>query len=249
MLRATVLTRRGDRRGANQDRVVVDNTVVASEHRSVAMFDLEPPCLVAVLDGLGGHPAGDIASAVAADVIASGSSGVGTEADVAGLVERANRHLYRTMFTYPSLEGMGTTVAGVFFASDSTTVFHVGDSRVYSYTDGHMTRATTDDADPHSGLITQVLGGSRWFTPVVVHLSTEPMKTGRMLMATDGLFGLADHDALSEAMDGSLDNVPDRLQKVAIESGNSDDFSVAVVETNLEDRRVTGDNPQRQQPG
>ena len=235
MLRAAVLTRMGERRGANQDRVVVDNTVVASEQRSVAMFDLEPPCLLAVLDGLGGHAAGDIASALAADVIASGTSGVRSHADVSELVESANMHLYRTMFTYPSLKGMGTTVAGVFFASDSATVFHVGDSRVYSYTEGKLIPATADDADPRSGFLTQVLGGARRFTPVAVHLSTESMESGRMLLATDGLFGLADHDALSDAMDGPLDNVPDRLRKVAIESGNTDDFSVAVVENHTED--------------
>ena len=52
---------------------------------------------VAVLDGLGGHPAGDIAAALAAEVIASGSSEVKTDADLVELVEEANRHLYRTM--------------------------------------------------------------------------------------------------------------------------------------------------------
>ena len=48
------------------------------------MFNVEPPTLVAVLDGLGGHPAGDIAAALAAEVIAQGSSEVKTEQDVIG---------------------------------------------------------------------------------------------------------------------------------------------------------------------
>ena len=65
-------------------------------------------------------------------------------------------------------------MAGIFVTSNRVTVFHVGDSRVYSYTGGHLIQATTDDSDPNSGLITQVFGGSRSFLPVRVHLSTQP---------------------------------------------------------------------------
>ena len=122
-------------------------------------------------------------------------------------------------------------MAGIFVTPNRVTVFHVGDSRVYSYTGGHLIQATTDDSDPNSGLITQVLGGSRSFLPVRVHLSTQPLGSGRMLVATDGLFALTDTDTLTGAMNGPLNTVPDRLLNVAIQSGNTDDFSVAVVET------------------
>ena len=50
-------------------------------------------------------------------------------------------------------------------------------------------------------------------------------------MATDGLFALADTDTLTGAMNGPLNTVPDRLLNVAIQSGKTGDFSVAVVET------------------
>ena len=97
MLEVAALTRRGSGRDINQDRVVVTDTVVDSDHPSAAMFNVEPPSLIAVLDGLGGHPAGDIAAALAGEVIASGSSGVKTEQDVTSLVEQANRFLYDAM--------------------------------------------------------------------------------------------------------------------------------------------------------
>ena len=86
-----------------------------------------------------------------------------------------------------------------------------------------------DDWD--DGYITQTLGGYSWFHPIEVHTTTMPLRDGRILAATDGLFGLTDRARLSEAMNGPLEAVPDRLFKVAIESGNTDDFSVAVVET------------------
>ena len=77
-LRVAVLTRRGSGRDINQDRVVVNDTVVDSDRRTTTMFAPGCPSVVAVLDGLGGHPAGDIAAALAAEVIAQGSSEVET---------------------------------------------------------------------------------------------------------------------------------------------------------------------------
>ena len=67
-----VLTRQRSGREINQDRVVVNDTVADSDHPTTAVLTVDPPSLIAVLDGLGGHPAGDIAAALAAEVIASG---------------------------------------------------------------------------------------------------------------------------------------------------------------------------------
>ena len=227
-MRVAVLTRRGSGRAINQDRVAVNHTVVGSEHPTTAIFTAEPPSVIAVLDGLGGHPAGDIASTLAAEVIASGSSQTNTEQDLIALVEEANRFLYRTMFAYPSLEGMGTTIAGVLVTADTVNVFHVGDSRVYFHAGEHLIQATVDDW--REGYITQTLGGNDSFYPIRVHTTTELLGGGRILAATDGLFGHTDSDTLAQAMNGPLETVPDQLLKVATESGNTDDFSVAVIE-------------------
>ena len=106
MLKVAVLTRRGWGRAINQDRVVVNDTVVDSDQPTTVMFTVETPGLIAVLDGLGGHPAGDIAAALAAEVIASGSSQVKTEQDLMSLVEEANRFLYDTMLVHKGLRNM-----------------------------------------------------------------------------------------------------------------------------------------------
>ena len=90
------------------------------------MFTSQSPSLVAVLDGLGGHPAGDVASSLAAEVIASGSSGVETEQDVVSLVEKANQFLYDTMLVHKGLRDMGTTIAGALVTADGAVVFWVG---------------------------------------------------------------------------------------------------------------------------
>ena len=228
MLRVAVLTRRGSGRRINQDRVVVNDTVVDSDQPTTAMFNVEPPSLVAVLDGLGGHPAGDIAAALAAEVIATGSSDVETEQDLISLVENANQILYEAMRDHKGLRNMGTTIAGALVTTDTAMVFHVGDSRAYLHTGDHLTQVTVDDWG--EGYITQTLGGYPWFHPIEVHTITVPLMSGRILAATDGLFGRTNRATLSKAMKGPLNNVPDQLLGVSIQSGNTDDFSVAVVE-------------------
>ena len=228
MLRVVVLTRRGSGRDINQDRVVVGDAVVDSNQPTTAMFNVEPPTLVAVLDGLGGHPAGDIAAALAGEVMASGSAEVKTEQDVISLVEKANRIVYDAMLLRRGLRDMGTTIAGVLVSADKVVVFWVGDSRVYLHSGADLRQVTVDDWE--EGFITQTLGGFPWFHPIDVHASTIPFRGGRILAATDGLFGRTNPARLSEAMRGPLENVPDQLLGVAIGSGNTDDCSLAVVE-------------------
>ena len=223
-----VLTRRGSGRDINQDRVVVDDTVVDSNQPTTAVFSVEPPSLIAVLDGLGGHPAGDIAATLAAEVIAQGSPEVKTEQDVISVVEKANRFLYDAMLVHKGLRDMGTTIAGVLVTTDTVVAFWVGDSRVYLHTGEQLAQVTVDDWE--DGYITQTLGGYPWFHPIQVHTTVLPLGRGRILAATDGLFGRTNRDTLAEAMNGPLETVPDQLSQVAIESGNTDDFTVAVVE-------------------
>ena len=227
-LKVALLTRRGSGRDINQDRVVVNNTVVDGEQPATAMFTVELPSLIAVLDGLGGHPAGDTAASLAAEVIASGSSQVETEQDLISLVEQANQYLYDAMLLHKGLRGMGTTIAGVLVTTDAAIVFHVGDSRVYLSAGDYLTQVTVDDWE--GGYITQTLGGYPWFHPIRVHTTTQRLGDQRVLAATDGLFGRTNRAKLSKAMNGPLETTPDQLLKVAIESGNTDDFSVAVIE-------------------
>ena len=242
-MRAVVLTRRGTARDINEDRVVANDTVANSYQPTTTVLTLGFPGLVAVLDGLGGHPAGDVAAALAAEVIAQGSSKVKTEHDLVSLVEDANRVLYDAMLVHKGLREMGTTIAGVFATADTVVVFWVGDSRVYLHTGDDLTQITVDDLE--EGYITQTLGGYPWFHPIQVHTTTVPFREGRILVATDGLFGMTHRDALARAMTGPLETVPDQLLRVAIESDNTDDCSVAVID--LTERQRSGNDLERRE--
>jgi len=116
---------------------------------------------VVVCDGMGGHAAGEVASATAADTIADwirdgsiatasplvpslGADWPPEAVRLAAAVRLANRRLYNEAARSHKLRGMGTTVAAALFRPGSVITAHVGDSRVYRITPQRIEQLTTD---------------------------------------------------------------------------------------------------------
>ncbi len=109
-----------------------------------------------VADGMGGHPAGDLAARTAVDAITEQSRvPPGTVADkqssgeamVAGLITAANEAIHDKIQADPKLKGMGTTIVTMTIRSrPSPTAYvgHLGDSRAYRYHEGTLTQLTRD---------------------------------------------------------------------------------------------------------
>lgn len=109
-----------------------------------------------VADGMGGHPAGDIAAqtavAVAEQEAQERASWLrehpsATAEFMTGLVTSANRKLHDLMQAKPYLKGMGTTFVALAITTTSTPVAHIahlGDSRAYLYREGQLTQLTRD---------------------------------------------------------------------------------------------------------
>lgn len=130
--------------------------------RNEDAFAVEPSLgLVAVADGMGGHPAGDIASALAVEELTSvlreppteEGRPIGTErlAESAGermaeAVVRANERILAEADADPQRAGMGTTLTAL-QVSPSTGSFalaHVGDSRAYVFSNHRLRQLTRD---------------------------------------------------------------------------------------------------------
>ena len=231
-MKLAAITHRGLHRKENQDRIVVDGVVLASGNARLAQLDLGRRGLLAVIDGMGGHPAGGVAAAVAADVIASGHTRLRTRDDVEALVSAANAEIYAMMRRIPGINGMGATIAGVVVSPDSLLVFNVGDARVYLEGGGYLIQASVDDrpTDAPHGPITQSLGGLATHTPVDVHISREPAGRGRILVASDGLFAGVPHEALAQAMSKPLAGAAQVLADRALEAGGRDNISLGLIE-------------------
>ena len=231
------ITHPGRHRAENQDRVVVDGVVLASGSAETVKLDVGPNVLVAVIDGMGGHPAGGVAAAVAADVMASGHRRLDSASDVRDLVVEANDEIYAMMDRVPGLAGMGATIAGVAAIPDELVIFNVGDARVYLQASGYLIQASIDDCGRGAapGAITQSLGGLASRAAVDVHLSREPRQGGRILVASDGLFARGIHEDLASAMSRPFAAAANALLMSALDAGGDDNVSLALLEFSGDD--------------
>lgn len=105
--------------------------------------------LLVIADGMGGHAAGELASAaVVAAVCADVSDRPSTVADfnrwVRNKLEQAHGRIGDLVAEEPERRGMGTTFTLLGSLDDSLMVAHIGDSRAYRFRDGVLTQLTKD---------------------------------------------------------------------------------------------------------
>jgi len=173
---------------------------------------------LAVADGMGGHPSGDIASGLAIEAVAgtapeagSGSSEYGAEAmatDMAQRVVRADAAIQEGLREPEAPAGMGTTLTllRVDGVHGRYAIGHVGDSRAYLLRDGALVQLTSDHTwvqrqvdngiighdvakrHPLRHVLERALMGGE--TPEV-ETSTGAIRAGDVfLLCTDGLTGM-----------------------------------------------------------
>ena len=109
-----------------------------------------------VADGMGGHPAGDLAAHIAVDVatlqakeqLPALTDAPDAAADRLGnIIIAANEAIHNKVREEPSLKGMGTTVVALTITSDPAPMAHIahlGDSRAYRFHEGTLTQLTRD---------------------------------------------------------------------------------------------------------
>ncbi|WP_340375511.1 protein phosphatase 2C domain-containing protein [Streptomyces sp. SS7] len=237
----SALSHPGLLRERNEDSLVVGPWTLCAtvtENPQTLVFPLGTPLVAAVTDGLGGHPGGDVASALVARRIAAVGTLLTGEDAVRDALSACNRAVYEAAGDPANdLAGMGTTVAGVVVRPGSALVFNVGDSRVYAASPDGLRRVSVDDSPPlgpgrHiTSLVTQCLGGSLTHRPVHPHVSTVPLTPGeRYLICTDGLSDAVPDETLDEVM-REYDDVRAafELWKSAIAAGGPDNITLAVV--------------------
>lgn len=194
-----------------------------------------------VADGLGGHPAGDVASRIAVETIDRELTleTISGETDRAQLLadalHRAHDAIVEDVSRSPERAGMGTTavLALVGEGADEAWVAHVGDSRAYLARDGQLHQVTDDHRSGGllgGGRITQALGTSDDIDPDIAHLELEP--GDRLMLCTDGLSDMVDDGRVEEITTGvdAPQTACDDLVTAAKEAGGADNITVIVVD-------------------
>jgi protein phosphatase len=179
--------------------------------------------LFAVADGLGGHAAGEVASALAIEAIVEldGRSFPAPDQARQALVEAmatAHRSVVREAASEPAWQGMGTTLTALLVEGGRAHLAHVGDSRAHLLRDRGPVRQLTHDhtvvaelvrsgrlrpelaaSHPERGVLTQAIGLGR----VVLVEVPDPVSLAvgdQLLLCTDGLTGVVDDDQITELL-------------------------------------------------
>jgi serine/threonine protein phosphatase PrpC len=222
-------------RQSNQDAIYVDDR------------------LAMVADGMGGHAAGEVASAMTIDLVRDGFEVRPTVEGLYNAINAANLAVLKNAREDPAHFGMGTTVIAVGLTSDgdgvtSPTLFHVGDSRAYQLRDGalrqlsddhsvaeewvRMGRLTSEEAavHPRRHQLTRGVGVEDTIAIDVISLSAEP--GDRILLCSDGLSNELDNDTLARlsSVPFTLEESVAQLMESAREAGGRDNISAVLLE-------------------
>jgi serine/threonine protein phosphatase PrpC len=199
------------------------------------VFPLGTPLVVAVADGLGGHPGGEVASALVARQLAQAGPLLDSDDRVRQALTACNTAVHAAAARDAALTTMGTTVAGVVVTADRVLAFNVGDSRVYAAGPDGVRQLSTDDRlsdeDLPAGIVTQALGGSEAPEFADPHLVTSPLSEDTSyLICTDGLTDPVPADVLDQVLRQHEDGrAVFELWKAAVEAGGPDNITIALV--------------------
>jgi protein phosphatase len=245
-LRVAALTDRGQVRDGNEDAFHAD---LAAPERAATHGHL-----FLVADGMGGHEAGEVASAIARDEVRRDyyAAPPASDADMRETLRRAlraaNWEINRERQRNPARHDMGTTCSVVLIRGGQFWVAHIGDSRVYRWRPGRLQRLTRDhnwaeelveagridtlEAMNHLGrhMLTRALG-IETDLQADVH-EARPLEPGdRLLLCTDGLTGDVSEEEI-ETLLGSGDpaHAARALVTAANRAGGLDNITVIVIE-------------------
>lgn len=206
-------------------------------------------CFCAVADGMGGHNAGEVASAMAVESFAR----CVREAQCldAPTLDRAVRLANTAVFNASqedyAYSGMGTTFTALARCGDDVVIAHVGDSRAYLIREGCITQLTTDHtlveelvaqglitrpearSHPRRNIITRALGTSEELDVDMIQRRLQPDDV--YFLCTDGLSNHVSEDRLLEIVGDALDwqQKASAAVEAALDDGGLDNITAMFV--------------------
>lgn len=209
-----------------------------------------------VADGMGGHAAGEVASRLAAEAVATtaatavdaGARGDGLETALARGFERAWQAIRGCCADDPDTRGMGTTLTACVLSADGELrIAHIGDSRLYRFRAGRLEQLTRDHTwvqrevdsgrltavealrHPHSHILTRVLTDD--LAPEVDFLTATAAPADLLLLATDGLYNMLGDESIARRLDtgAPLTARVAALIDAANRAGGADNVSIVLV--------------------
>lgn len=209
--------------------------------------------LVAVADGMGGLPAGEVASEIVIrilDELAPPAEPDPAMDALRAVVSTANQRIHAAITVDPARDGMGTTLTAALLAGETLVLAQVGDSRCYLLRDNKLMQLTRDDTfvqalvdqgaltpdqarhHPQRSLVTRAVQGSD--SPPTI--GTLTVQAGdRLLLCSDGLSDYVEDAAIAVTLGayGDRQLCGEQLVKLAHQAGAPDNVTVVVSDVTL----------------
>jgi serine/threonine protein phosphatase PrpC len=232
-LRAAALTDIGRVRRQNEDRFLLD----------------EPAQLFGVADGVGGLPGGAEAAQQTIDDISGAihSLSNGQEPNLTAIVHHANEAVGALGRQISPGMGIGTTLTFGCVRGTTLQIAHVGDSRLYAWRGGELTRISEDHSVENEARLRRARGEVVYYnevnrnaltrcigqpTPPEVDLISRPLVAGdRYLFVTDGVTRLVGDVELATIVGkaGEPAEILHELISLAVRRGGPDNVTGVLV--------------------
>lgn len=208
--------------------------------------------LFIVCDGMGGHVGGSVASIRAVECLIEFFQKDNYDNPIQALdhaLSFANEQIYAASIIQPELKGMGTTAVTLLIHNEACFIAHVGDSRIYLFSDGKLNRLTKDhsyvqtlvdaniitdqDAEnhPNKNQILQALGIAPVVKSTVCSSPILPKKGDVFLLCSDGLNGMVNDREIERLLNHyPLEVCSQMLVSAALEAGGEDNVTVSLIE-------------------
>ncbi len=207
--------------------------------------------LLAVADGMGGHAAGEVASATVIEALKPLDTQIPAGELLNALdhaVRGASGALADKVSSDPALAGMGTTLTALVWSGTQLGLVHIGDSRAYLVRDGAVFQITQDhtmvqsllddgkitedelSSHPQRSLLLRALMADGPHEP---DLQLREARAGdRYLLSSDGLHEVADANAIARVLltVSDPDQAATDLVALAMAGGGPDNITCIVAD-------------------
>jgi serine/threonine protein phosphatase PrpC len=181
-----------------------------------------------VADGVGGNAAGEVASELTVQMLATVSELLRTPNQIESVLRAIHLELKQAMDRAPEFKGMGTTVAGIMLEDAHGLVFNLGDSRIYHLNDSGLQQISKDHHD--GSYLTGLLGGSSPGLAAVPHCFAIRISPGdQILLCTDGLTDRLSDQEIFLVLTGHSEQPARALVEAALEAGGHDNVTAVVI--------------------
>ncbi len=236
----------------NEDMILVQGELIR-DNRLQLQIAPEAPFVFAVADGMGGHNGGEFASELAVQsldefvhALRSGLTSDELKIQFNQWIQHIHNLVNQKGNELPEFKNMGTTLVGMLLYEQKVFWFNVGDSRLYRFRGGILSRISTDhsmremyDSNAPSNYICNSIGAGAEVFIDFFDITDTVFSDDVFVLCSDGLNDMVPDDDIESLLETNVDALV--LAEAAKAKGGKDNVSVICVKFIGEEEEISED--------